>query len=54
MTAMWTGAEAYDQLMGRWSRKLAPLLIEFAEVQNGDRCLMLVVGRAPLAGLCWN
>ena len=36
---MWTGAEAYERLMGRWSRKLASLLMEFAGVQDGDRVL---------------
>jgi SAM-dependent methyltransferase len=49
MTGMWTGAEAYDQLMGRWSRKLAPLLIEFAEVQNGDRVLDVGCGTGSLS-----
>lgn len=32
-------AEAYERLMGRWSRRLAPLLIEFADVREGDRVL---------------
>jgi SAM-dependent methyltransferase len=48
MTTMWTGAEAYDQLMGRWSRFLAPLLVEFAEVQNGDRVLDVGCGTGSL------
>ena len=30
---------AYDQLMGRWSRKLAPLFIEFADVAEGKLVL---------------
>ncbi len=48
MTAMWTEAEAYEQLMGRWSRKLAPLLIEFAGVQDGDRVLDVGCGTGSL------
>src|SRR5918996_2851353 len=48
MTAMWTEAEAYEQLMGRWSRKLAPLLIEFAGVQDGDRVLDVGCGTGAL------
>jgi SAM-dependent methyltransferase len=48
VTTMWTGAEAYDHLMGRWSRRLAPLLIEFAEIQNGDRVLDVGCGTGSL------
>jgi len=42
-------AEAYEQLMGRWSRRLAPLLIEFAEVREGDRVLDVGSGTGSLA-----
>ena len=27
---MFEGAEAYEVMMGRWSRRLAPLFVEFA------------------------
>ena len=41
-------ASAYDQLMGRWSRKLAPLFIEFAEVAEGDNVLDVGCGTGSL------
>jgi SAM-dependent methyltransferase len=41
-------AEAYERLMGRWSRQLAPLLIEFAEVREGDRVLDVGSGTGSL------
>src|SRR5215471_13319057 len=31
--------EAYEQAMGRWSRRLAPLLIKFGGLADGDRVL---------------
>jgi hypothetical protein len=30
-------ASAYDQLMGRWSRKRALLLVQFGGLADGDR-----------------
>ena len=48
MTTMWSGAEDYDRLMGRWSRNLAPLLIEFASVQDGDKVLEVGCGTGSL------
>lgn len=42
-------AEAYERLMGRWSRQLAPLLIEFADVREGDRVLDVGSGTGSLA-----
>ena len=42
-------AAAYEQFMGRWSRRLAPLLIEFAEVRDGDRVLDVGSGTGSLA-----
>lgn len=42
-------AEAYERLMGRWSRRLAPLLIEFADVREGDRVLDVGSGTGSLA-----
>ncbi|MBI2973617.1 MAG: methyltransferase domain-containing protein [Armatimonadetes bacterium] len=41
-------AEAYERLMGRWSRRLAPLLIEFAEVREGNRVLDVGSGTGSL------
>jgi hypothetical protein len=31
--------EAYEKAMGRWSRRLAPLLIKFGGLSDGDRVL---------------
>jgi SAM-dependent methyltransferase len=36
---MFEVAEAYERQMGRWSRQLAPLLIEFVGVREGDQIL---------------
>lgn len=46
---LWRGAEAYDRLMGRWSRRLAPELIEFARLKEGDRVLDIGCGIGSLA-----
>ena len=40
---MFEVAEAYEVMMGRWSRQLAPLFVEFVGVQDVRRCLMLDV-----------
>jgi hypothetical protein len=29
-------ADAYEVMMGRWSRQLAPLFVDFAGVQEGE------------------
>ncbi|KRE02316.1 SAM-dependent methyltransferase [Bosea sp. Root381] len=41
-------AAAYDQLMGRWSRKLAPLFIDFAGIAGGERVLDVGCGTGSL------
>jgi SAM-dependent methyltransferase len=41
-------AEAYEQLMGRWSRHLAPLLIRFGGLSDGDRVLDVGCGTGSL------
>lgn len=46
---MFEVAENYEQQMGRWSRQLAPLLIEFAGVQKGDSVLDVGCGTGSLA-----
>lgn len=33
---MFSFGDAYERFMGRWSRELAPLLVKFASVRNGD------------------
>lgn len=51
MATLWTNAEAYDRFMGRWSRRLAPLLVEFGAVQDGDRVLDVGCGTGSLASV---
>jgi ubiquinone/menaquinone biosynthesis C-methylase UbiE len=41
-------ADAYDQMMGRWSRRLAPLLIQFGGIADGDRVLDVGCGSGSL------
>jgi SAM-dependent methyltransferase len=49
-TGMFGDAEAYERFMGRWSRLLAPVLIEFAEIRDGWRVLDAGSGTGALAG----
>jgi SAM-dependent methyltransferase len=41
-------AQAYERFMGRWSRELAPLLVRFADVRNGDALLDIGAGTGAL------
>jgi ubiquinone/menaquinone biosynthesis C-methylase UbiE len=41
-------ADAYEQMMGRWSRRLAPLLIRFGGLSDGDRVLDVGCGTGSL------
>lgn len=47
-TAGFQDADAYEQLMGRWSRRLAPLLIGFGGLADGDRVLDAGCGTGSL------
>jgi ubiquinone/menaquinone biosynthesis C-methylase UbiE len=46
---MFGDAEAYERFMGRWSRLLAPLLEDFASVQDTGRVLDVGSGTGALA-----
>ena len=35
---MFEVAGAYEVMMGRWRRQLAPLFLEFVGIREGDRC----------------
>ena len=45
---MFRNAEGYERLMGRWSRRLAPLLIRFGGLSDGDRVLDVGCGTGSL------
>ena len=42
-------ANAYERVMGRWSRRLAPLLIRFGGIADGDRVLDVGCGTGNLS-----
>jgi SAM-dependent methyltransferase len=46
---MFADAEAYDRFMGRWSRLMAPLLVDFAALPDGGRVLDIGSGTGALA-----
>jgi len=41
-------AEAYEKIMGRWSQRLAPLLLRFGGLADGDRVLDVGCGTGSL------
>lgn len=45
--SMWGGGD-YDFMMGRWSQLMAPLLVQFAEIQDGEKVLDVGCGTGSL------
>src|SRR4051812_29206952 len=45
------GADGYDQYMGRWSKRLAPLFLDFAGVADGERIIDVGCGTGSLTFL---
>jgi ubiquinone/menaquinone biosynthesis C-methylase UbiE len=48
MTEMFSSPEGYEQVMGRWSAKLAPLFLDFAGVQKAGRVIDVGCGTGSL------
>jgi SAM-dependent methyltransferase len=47
---MHTDGEAYERFMGRWSRRLAPVFLDFVGVQDGQSVLDVGSGTGSVAG----
>lgn len=48
MADMFSNAAAYDRFMGRWSRRLAPMFAEFAQLRDGGKVLDVGCGTGIL------
>ena len=45
---MFSESDGYERFMGRWSRRLAPLFVDFAGVESGDSVLDVGCGTGAL------
>ncbi len=45
---MFSESDGYERFMGRWSRRLAPLFVDFAGVDAGDDVLDVGCGTGAL------
>ncbi|MGB7946382.1 MAG: hypothetical protein WCH75_01745 [Candidatus Binatia bacterium] len=48
---MFEVAEAYEATMGRWSRQLARLFVEFVGVRDGDKVLDVGCGTGSMSAM---
>ena len=46
---LWGGADAYEQYMGRWSRKIAPLFVDWLAPSQGKRWIDIGCGTGQLS-----
>ena len=44
-----TGASAYDRMMGPWSQRYVPRLLEAVEIESGQRVLDVATGTGVAA-----